>query len=305
MPTRLRQIALVSPTLEATLTTFTSTFNAPVVERDPGVGAFGLHNGLIQLGDCFLEVVAPLPNLDPLTTAAGRYISKFGAGGYMVLMQVDNLNQTEANLSHLPTIHAGGRDYCATTNSSHIRPHLPGTAILPVHANNGSGVDGISTTGTHGSGVDGISITGTHGSGVDGISITGTHYHPRDMGCIIEATENTPRHQWLWAGHEWYQHSPKGSSTQCGGFARVVIACKDPAQTCHTWHTGLALIKKEAGSTALWTEDGCEIAFRKPLHALENGPVEIDLWSRSKALIGVRTTLCGVVFGFVALSAKL
>jgi hypothetical protein len=273
MPTRLRQIALVSPTLEATLTTFTSTFNAPVVERDPGVGAFGLHNGLIQLGDCFLEVVAPLPNLDPLTTAAGRYISKFGAGGYMVLMQVDNLNQTEANLSHLPTIHAGGRDYCATTNSSHIRPHLPGTAILPVHAN--------------------------------GISITGTHYHPRDMGCIIEATENTPRHQWLWAGHEWYQHSPKGSSTQCGGFARVVIACKDPAQTCHTWHTGLALIKKEAGSTALWTEDGCEIAFRKPLHALENGPVEIDLWSRSKALIGVRTTLCGVVFGFVALSAKL
>ena len=132
MPTRLRQIALVSTTLEATLTTFTSAFNAPVVERDPGVGAFGLHNGLIQLGDCFLEVVAPLPNLDPLTTTAGRYLSKYGDGGYMVLMQVDNLNQTEANLSHSQTIHAGGRDYCATTNSSQITKSTKRTKIKQV-----------------------------------------------------------------------------------------------------------------------------------------------------------------------------
>ena len=28
--------------------------------------------------------------------------------------------------------------------------------------------------------------------------ITGTHFHPRDMGCIIEITEQHPAEDWLW-----------------------------------------------------------------------------------------------------------
>ena len=259
MPTRIRQIALVTTNsnLEATLQTLTRALDAPVVERDPGVAAFGLHNGILQLGDCFLEVVAPLPTINPVTTSGGRYTSKYGEGGYMVLVQVDNLTTVESSMSHLTSIHSGGRD--GTTNQD--RPHVPGQP-LPTRP-----------------------------------GITGTHYHPRDMGCIVEATSMLPAHEWLWAGKKWLD-APSGDSTKVGGFARLVIACQAPRKVCNTWRTGLLLSQKDPTATTLWTSDGTEITFRTPLHALENGIVEIDLWCRQKALKDCRTSICNVVFGF-------
>ena len=64
---------MVSSDLEASLSVLSEALNAPVVYRDPAVGFFGLENGLIQVGDCFLEVVSSLPEADPTATAAGRY----------------------------------------------------------------------------------------------------------------------------------------------------------------------------------------------------------------------------------------
>jgi hypothetical protein len=267
MPTRLRQIALVTSDLEPTLKKLTTAFNAPIVERDPGVNKFGLHNGIIQLGDCFLEVVAPLPSIDPLKTPGGRYISKYGDGGYMLLMQVDQLNQVENKLKHLQIIYTEGRDQVGHTKIN--RKHTPGH---PIHVTKGSD-----------------------------ISITGSHYHPRDMGCIIEATESTPPSEWFWAGSSTHWTS----FTKEGCFAKVVIACNEPSKVCNTWHYGLSLIRRDMTKNSLWTEDGSEISFREPLYSSENGPVEIDLWSRTKSLIHVKTTICGVVFGFKQLPSKI
>ena len=275
MPTRLRQVALIAATLEDVVTTLTTTLDAPVVERDPGVGEFGLHNALIQLGDTFLEVVAPLPHIDPLSTAGGRYVSKYGNGGYMLLMQVDDLHAVETKLKDYKTIHSGGK-----SRALRGRSHTP---LSP------------------------IPLTG----------ITGTHYHPRDMGCLIEATESSPTKEWLWAGNEWHVKDPMGSSsTKSGSIARVEIACADPDTVSKRWEHSLSLIRRDGTNTmhsmkqnksklhhslwTLWTVDGTQIDFRKPLHSGENGPVAIDLWSRSATVDNTSTIICGVIFRWVS-----
>lgn len=55
--------------------------------RDPGVGAFGLHNVVCALGEDFLEIVSPTQ----AGTAAGRHLERRGEGGYMLIFQVDDL----------------------------------------------------------------------------------------------------------------------------------------------------------------------------------------------------------------------
>ena len=260
MPTRLRQVALVTNNLEATLDTLTSALDAPVVERDPGVAAFGLHNGIIQLGDCFLEIVSPLPGINPLETAGGRYLHKYGNSGYMVLMQVDNLHLVETKMSQLQlqSVHAGGRARDMSNRTHQVGQSVPRSGI------------------------------------------TGTHYHPRDMGCIIEVTESTPKHEWLWAGNEWHAKDLIGiNSTRCGAYARIEIACSSPDQVCTKWELGMALLRDAKKRNTLRTEDGCEIFFREPMHSKENGPVAIELWSRAAALDEKRFVVCGVVFTFV------
>ncbi|MFT7649913.1 MAG: hypothetical protein ACI8Y4_004677 [Candidatus Poriferisodalaceae bacterium] len=83
---RLRQIALVAHELDPTIDALRAELGADVCFVDPGVGAFGLHNALLPLGDTFLEVVAPIED----RTAAGRYLERRGGdGGYMVLLQLD------------------------------------------------------------------------------------------------------------------------------------------------------------------------------------------------------------------------
>jgi hypothetical protein len=61
--------------------------------HDPGVGFFGLNNSVFALGDCFIEVVAPMQP----DTAAGRYLSRHdGDGGYMVIFDLEDLNGARA-----------------------------------------------------------------------------------------------------------------------------------------------------------------------------------------------------------------
>ena len=66
--------------------------------RDPGVGVFGLRNALVAVGDTFLEVVSPAQD----GTAAGRYLQRRGGdGGYMVLLQVDDLDGERERIDRL------------------------------------------------------------------------------------------------------------------------------------------------------------------------------------------------------------
>jgi hypothetical protein len=86
---RLRQVALVAPEIEPVVEALQETFALPVVFHDPGVAEFGLRNALLLVGDQFLEVLAPITE----GTAAGRLLAKRGgAGGYMVIHEVDDLD---------------------------------------------------------------------------------------------------------------------------------------------------------------------------------------------------------------------
>ena len=93
---RIRQIALAASDLETTDATFRRLLGCDASYADPEIIYFGLDNRLYTLGDCFLEVVSPVqPN-----TAAGRFIDRRGGdGGYMIIVQVENLAQEQVRLA--------------------------------------------------------------------------------------------------------------------------------------------------------------------------------------------------------------
>ena len=93
---RIRQIALAASDLETTDATFRRLLGCDASYADPEIIYFGLDNRLYTLGDCFLEVVSPVqPN-----TAAGRFLDRCGGdGGYMVIVQVENLAQEQVRLA--------------------------------------------------------------------------------------------------------------------------------------------------------------------------------------------------------------
>jgi hypothetical protein len=87
---RLRQIALVAADLAPVEQEIERKLGVELCYRDPGVGAFGLHNALFPIGDKLLEVVSPTQ----AGTTAGRLLEKrAGDGGYMVILQVDDLDE--------------------------------------------------------------------------------------------------------------------------------------------------------------------------------------------------------------------
>ena len=85
---RLRQIALVAEKLEPAVSDLCSVLGVEVCFRDPGVAEFGLVNALMPIGDTFLEVVCPK---QPDTTAGRLLARRGGDGGYMVILQTDDL----------------------------------------------------------------------------------------------------------------------------------------------------------------------------------------------------------------------
>jgi hypothetical protein len=84
---RLRQVALVVHELEAVVGELHDAFGLEVAFRDPAVGAFGLHNAVLPVGNQFVEVVSPTrPG-----TAGGRQLERLGGdGGYMVICHTDD-----------------------------------------------------------------------------------------------------------------------------------------------------------------------------------------------------------------------
>src|SRR3984885_7922975 len=85
---RLRQIALVAKDLAAARADICAVLGIDYAFDDPGVGKYGLRNAVFPIGDTFLEVVSPKQT----GTTAGRLLEKRGGdGGYMVILQVDDL----------------------------------------------------------------------------------------------------------------------------------------------------------------------------------------------------------------------
>lgn len=95
---RIRQIALVARDLEPTVETICSVLGLEIGFRDPEISGFGLCNAVIPVGDTFLEVVSPIQE----GTTAGRLLERrFGDGGYMVILQTEDLDAHRKQLADL------------------------------------------------------------------------------------------------------------------------------------------------------------------------------------------------------------
>lgn len=89
MRIRLRQIVMVAADLAAAEQRIADELGVELCYRDPGVGVFGLRNALFPIGDKLLEVVSPIED----GTTAGRFLDKRGGdGGYMVIVETDDLD---------------------------------------------------------------------------------------------------------------------------------------------------------------------------------------------------------------------
>jgi hypothetical protein len=123
---RLRQIALVAPDLAAARAEIRAVLGVDYAYDDPAVGKYGLKNAVFPIGTTFLEVVSPNA---PGTTAARLLEKRGGPGGYMVILQVDDLAEARARVHE-----AGARVVDQTEKDgaafTHIHPKDIGGAIL-------------------------------------------------------------------------------------------------------------------------------------------------------------------------------
>ena len=123
---RLRQIALVADQLTPVRESLFRLLGLDADFADPGVGEFGLTNSVMAIGDTFLEVVSP----EKEGTTAGRLLARRGGdGGYMVIVQVDDLREDRARIARL-----GVREVWAIelddASAAHLHPRDVGGAIL-------------------------------------------------------------------------------------------------------------------------------------------------------------------------------
>ena len=98
MRMRLRQVVLAAIDLAATEAAIVEQLGLSLCYRDPGVATFGLRNALFPVGHQLLEVVSPTQD----GTTAGRLLDKRGGDtGYMVILEVDDLDVTPPSPSLL------------------------------------------------------------------------------------------------------------------------------------------------------------------------------------------------------------
>lgn len=93
---KIRQIALVAKDIVSVKKTLFTLLGIEQAHVDPKIISFGLQNVVMALGDTFLEVVSPVKE----GTTAGRLLERRnGDGGYMVIVQVDDLAKERARLA--------------------------------------------------------------------------------------------------------------------------------------------------------------------------------------------------------------
>jgi len=127
---RLRQIALVASELEPVVADLSAVFGLGEPFADPGVATFGLCNAVFPVGDTFLEVVAPAR---PDTTAGRLLERRRGNGGYMVIVQTDDLAVDRARLTALG-VRVVWEIALDDAASLHLHPRDVGGAILSIDA---------------------------------------------------------------------------------------------------------------------------------------------------------------------------
>lgn len=123
----LRQVALVATNLQTTLACLTKTLGLGDAFSDPGVGVFGLENGVMPFGRHFLEVVSPKKE----GTTAGRLLEKRGGdGGYMAIFQVSDLESERKRLVEREAFSIVWETDLGDAATIHLHPREVGAAIL-------------------------------------------------------------------------------------------------------------------------------------------------------------------------------
>lgn len=129
---RLRQVAAVAQELGPVTDDLCAVFGLEVSWNDPGLIAFGLSNVILPIGDTFLEVVTPVQ----AGTTAGRLLEKRnGDGGYMVIVQTEDLDVERARMQELGVrvVWSVAHDDAATI---HLHPKDVGAAIVSLDTAN-------------------------------------------------------------------------------------------------------------------------------------------------------------------------
>jgi hypothetical protein len=127
---RLRQIALVARELEPVVGDLCAVLGLEVCYRDPGVAEFGLHNALMPIGTSFLEVVSPVRE----GTTAGRLLERRGGdGGYMVIVQTDDLEADRKRMAELG-VRVVWKVDLSDAATIHLHPRDVGAAIVSLDA---------------------------------------------------------------------------------------------------------------------------------------------------------------------------
>lgn len=124
---RLRQAVFAAAELEPAVGRLRAALGLGEGYADPGVGEFGLRNAVLGIGTDFLEVVAPVrPG-----TAAGRHLDRRGEGGYMLLIEVDDIAATRARAAAAGVRAAWAVDL-PDISATHLHPADLGGTILSV-----------------------------------------------------------------------------------------------------------------------------------------------------------------------------
>ncbi len=130
MGVRIRQLVLVAESLESVVDDLCAVFDLEVSYRDPGVAAFGLVNAVMPVGDTFLEVVSPVK---PDASAARFLERRGGDGGYMVIVQVEDLDVARKHMSDLG-VRIVFEQVLDDIGTLHLHPRDVGGAILSLDA---------------------------------------------------------------------------------------------------------------------------------------------------------------------------
>lgn len=125
---KLRQCVFVCKDLESAREELCDVLGLEVAYRDPGVAKWGLANVVCPTGHDFLEIVSPTRD----GTSAGRYIERRkGDGGYMVILQVEDIAEARGRIAKAGarTVEQADLDG-GTVAMSHVHPKDVGGAIL-------------------------------------------------------------------------------------------------------------------------------------------------------------------------------
>lgn len=127
---RLRQVALVTRDLAATVAAIRHALDLGEPFHDPGVGIFGLENAVLPVGDTFLEILAPLRE----DCAGARHLARRGGdGGYMAIVQTDDLDAARRRIdgAGARVVFTHALDDIATL---HLHPRDTGGTLLSIDA---------------------------------------------------------------------------------------------------------------------------------------------------------------------------